>query len=104
MQKTVSVILLFALAGILLYGASDLPSYGSADAPIHRVESLAQSQNPGHYYVEHAYHDAHTPNFITVVLADYRAFDTLGETIVVLIAGLGCFLILHSVGKKRGKS
>jgi multicomponent Na+:H+ antiporter subunit B len=32
---------------------------------------------------------------VTVVLADYRGFDTLGETIVVFAAGLACFLILR---------
>ena len=40
------------------------------------------------HYIRHAQGDAASPNIVTVVLADYRGFDTLGETIVVLTAGL----------------
>lgn len=98
------MILLLTLTGVLLYGASDLPSYGSPDAPLHKAQSVAGAQNPGPYYVENAYEDAETPNFVAVILADYRSFDTLGETVVVFIAGLGSFLILHSVRKKRDRS
>jgi multicomponent Na+:H+ antiporter subunit B len=32
---------------------------------------------------------------VTVTLADYRGFDTLGETLVVLTAGMACWLILR---------
>lgn len=34
------------------------------------------------------------PNFVTAVLADYRGYDTLGETTVIFTAGLACLLIL----------
>ena len=39
--------------------------------------------------------DAHTPNIVTVMIADYRSFDTLGEVMVVFVAGLACFLMLR---------
>ena len=48
----------------------------------------------GSHYIRKAYSDAATPNFVTVILADYRGFDTLGETLVVLTAGIACLLIL----------
>jgi multicomponent Na+:H+ antiporter subunit B len=32
---------------------------------------------------------------VTVVLGDYRSFDTLGDTVVVLTAGVACILILR---------
>ena len=35
-----------------------------------------------------------TPNAVTSVLADYRGYDTLVETTVILTAGLGCWLLL----------
>ena len=31
---------------------------------------------------------------VTAVLADYRGFDTLGETLVVFTAGIACVLVL----------
>jgi len=46
------------------------------------------------FYTRKAFSDAATPNFVTVILADYRGFDTLGETLVVLTAGIACLLIL----------
>jgi multicomponent Na+:H+ antiporter subunit B len=35
-----------------------------------------------------------TPNAVTSVLADYRGYDTLVETVVILTAGLGAWLLL----------
>ena len=35
-----------------------------------------------------------TPNAVTSVLADYRGYDTLVETTVILTAGLGSWLLL----------
>ncbi|MGC6519373.1 MAG: hydrogen gas-evolving membrane-bound hydrogenase subunit E, partial [Candidatus Puniceispirillaceae bacterium] len=39
------------------------------------------------------------PNVVTTVLASYRGFDTLGETVVVFTAGLGVLVLL--AGKTR---
>jgi len=36
---------------------------------------------------------------VTSVLADYRGFDTLGETTVIFTAGLGIMLLLR--GRRR---
>jgi multicomponent Na+:H+ antiporter subunit B len=45
-------------------------------------------------YVEQSYPETRTPNIVTSVLADYRGYDTLGETVVILTAGLAVILIL----------
>ena len=34
------------------------------------------------------------PNLVTGVLASYRGYDTLGETVVIFTAGLGVLLLL----------
>ena len=44
-----------------------------------------------------------TPNIVTAVLADYRGYDTLGETAVILTAGLAVMLILPGA-VRRSKS
>ena len=40
------------------------------------------------------------PNVVTSVLADYRGYDTLGETTVIFTAGIGVMLLLR--GFRRG--
>lgn len=85
---------------LMIFAASGLPSRGDLDASINQRMSKAGSPNPANYYIEHAYKDAHTPNMVTVILADYRGFDTLGEETVILTAGLICLLVLR---RKREK-
>ena len=41
------------------------------------------------------------PNMVTAVLADYRGFDTMFETVVVFIAGLALFAILKSSSREK---
>jgi multicomponent Na+:H+ antiporter subunit B len=86
----------FALfAGLLIYAVSGLPERGNPAAPLHREPSLAGTPNAPSYYIRNAYKDAETPNMVTVILADYRGYDTLGEETVIFTAGLVCFLILR---------
>jgi multicomponent Na+:H+ antiporter subunit B len=49
-------------------------------------------------YLEDAYKKTHTPNTVTAVLADYRSFDTLFETVVILVAGIGIIAVLSVIG------
>jgi hypothetical protein len=39
------------------------------------------------------------PNIVTAVLASYRGYDTLGETVVIFTAGIGVLLLLR--GRRR---
>ncbi len=84
---------------VLLYAASDLPLRGNPDNQMNQEVSMTGTEVPGNYYIQEAYHDAHTPNIVTVVLGDYRSIDTLGEQLVIFSAGLICFLLL----RKRGQ-
>jgi multicomponent Na+:H+ antiporter subunit B len=45
-----------------------------------------------------------TPNIVTAVLADYRGYDTLGETAVILTAGLAVILILPAAVRRRNEN
>lgn len=94
-MKTVHYLILAAFVSVLIYAAMSLPGYGALDAPLHRERSAAGTPVAGEHYIRNAYLDAATPNMVTVVLADYRSFDTLGETIVVFTAGVACWLILR---------
>lgn len=72
----------------LVYGTLDMPLLGDPNDPIHLHPS------PG--FVERSQDDMHgLPNVVTAVLASYRGYDTLGETTVVLTAGIAVLLILR---------
>lgn len=92
---------LAAFGALLIYGSMGLPNRGDADAPLHRDPSMAGTVNAAAYYIQNAYTDAATPNMVTVILADYRSWDTLGEEIVILAAGLICFLLLRTTRERR---
>lgn len=66
---------------------SALPERGDPNAPSNAYVSPT--------YLQHSYEDTHTPNVVTSVLADYRGYDTLGETTVIFTAGLACLFILR---------
>jgi multisubunit Na+/H+ antiporter MnhB subunit len=93
--KALNLILLAVFAGLMIFATLHLPERGNPDAPMHREENLVGNPVAGAYFIRYAYRDAATPNMVTVVLADYRSVDTLGEVIVVFTAGIACCLILR---------
>ena len=94
-MKAFVYLLLALFFAVMVYAATLLRPRGDATAPINRRETVAGTLVAGAYYIERANRDAATANIVTVVLADYRGFDTLGETIVVFTAGIACLLILR---------
>ena len=79
--------------GLLIYGTSDLPAYGSADAPAHQHLSA--------YHLEKSVEETGVPNVVTAILASYRGFDTMGELVVIFIAGIGVLSLLESTSKTK---
>lgn len=51
-------------------------------------------------YMEEGEHETEVPNMVTYILADYRGYDTLGETTVIFTAGISVILLLRRRGKK----
>ncbi len=94
-MRRLALLILIAFTAVMFYGISTLPDRADPNAPANLEESSAGSPGSQDYYIRHAYEDAHTPNMVTVILADYRGYDTLGETTVIFAAGLACFLILR---------
>ena len=78
---------------LLLFAVMDLPSLGDAMAPVH--------QHVAPRYLAESGSALHIPNVVTTVLASYRGFDTLGETIVVFTAGLGVLMLLAGATRTK---
>ena len=93
----------------LVYGTLDFPRFGDPQAPVHgrvapeylKLQVPRQRAGP-----TPAVNDVggKIPNVVTVVLASYRGFDTLGEVAVIFTAGIGVLLLLgQSVGRQEGR-
>lgn len=100
-MKYSNILLLIVFCAAMIFASLSLPSRGDLEANLNRKTSPAGTPNAGVHYIQHAYHDAHTPNMVTVTLADYRGYDTMGETTVIFTASLICFLLLR---RKRGQN
>ena len=94
-MKAVKFILLAMFLGLMIYGAADMPHRLEAEQRRAHSRGDETKINAGSYYISHAYEHAKTPNMVTVVLADYRSVDTLGEQVVIYTAGLITLLILR---------
>ena len=89
---------LFVAAGtgaVLVWGTLVLPPFGTADAAIHRHVVPR--------YIAETIKETNVPNVVTAVLADYRSYDTLGETTVIFTAGIGVMLLLGGA-RHRGNA
>jgi multicomponent Na+:H+ antiporter subunit B len=81
------------IGAALVWGTYSLPPFGTADAVIHKHVAPR--------YLSETLKDTMVPNVVTSVLADYRGYDTLGETTVIFTAGIGVLLLLK--GRRRHK-
>lgn len=70
----------------LIYGTLDMPPFGDPNNPVH--------QHVAPRYIEQSPKEVGLPNMVTSVLASYRGFDTLGETVVVFSAAIGVLALL----------
>ena len=81
------LLIVLLTGGLLISGTKEMPPWGDPNAPA----SLHVSPR----YIEKTVEETATPDMVTSVLADYRGYDTLGETTVIFTAGLSCLLLLR---------
>lgn len=93
--KTLLVLLIAVLATYVVFVAlTELPPYGMPGNPSHN--QVAQR------YIENAWEDTGALNMITSVVLDYRAYDTMFETIVLFAAVLAVIITLKPTQGKGG--
>ena len=86
-RTLVPFLLSMAVGAVLAYGMQGLPPFSDAQAPIH--------SHVAPRYLKEGPKETGVPNVVTAVLASYRGYDTLGETIVVFTAGAGVIALLR---------
>ena len=96
-HRSIAVPLFVSLGtgAMLIWGTWGLPAFGIQDAPVrtHIEPTFLLESIP----------ETGVPNVVTTVLADYRSFDTFGETTVIFTAGLGVMLLLGGSRRKKKK-
>ncbi|MDY7030521.1 MAG: hydrogen gas-evolving membrane-bound hydrogenase subunit E [Thermodesulfobacteriota bacterium] len=86
-MRILSLLTVVLTGALLLYGTLDMPDWSDPESPASRHVSPR--------YITKSIEETATPNVVTSVLADYRGYDTLGETTVIFSAGMACILILR---------
>lgn len=81
-----------ATAAVLFWAAGEMPPFGSPDVPVIAA---------GPDYLERSVPETGIPNVVTSVLASYRGYDTLGETVVIFTAGIGVLLLLKRSSRRE---
>jgi multicomponent Na+:H+ antiporter subunit B len=91
-RPLVPLALSIAVGAVLAYGMQGLPGFSDPQAPIHtHVAARYLAEGP---------RETGVPNVVTAVLASYRGYDTLGETVVVFTAGVGVIALLRRRKRK----
>jgi len=78
----------------LAWGTFGLPPFGISDTAVHRHVAPR--------YLADSIKETNVSNVVTSVLADYRGYDTLGETTVIFTAGIGVMLLLRGARRRNG--
>lgn len=91
--KMLPLVVVVVTGAVLVYGTLDMPYFGDPEAPPH--------VHPDPSYLELTPREIGVPNVVTAVLSSYRGYDTLGETVVILTAGLGVLILLRGRARRR---
>ncbi len=90
-MKLLGMMMVMIVGGLLIYASEDMPGWGDPGAPA--------STHVSPRYIEKSEAETSVPNMVTAILADYRGYDTLGETAVIFTAAVCCVLLLRRYRK-----
>lgn len=88
MRKFLSNTLFVILFVILIYGVMQMPTGANVNAPAYN--------DVVNHYLNNGPLETNASNIIAAILADYRGFDTLGETIVLFTSVVAVGSVLRS--------
>jgi multicomponent Na+:H+ antiporter subunit B len=85
--KFLALLATLVTGALLLYGTRDFPEWGDPQSPA--------SAHVSPYYIQNVVRETHVPNLVTAVVADYRGYDTMFETVVIFCAGVAVAAVLR---------
>jgi len=92
-HSLLALLVVLITGGALIYGTMDMPNFADPQAPAH--------QHVSPRYTQDSPKEIGIPNMVTSVLASYRGLDTLGEVLVIFVAGVGVLLVLGTGQYRR---
>ena len=96
-MKLLALISVVITGWLLLSAVGDFPDWGDPNSP-------ANSYQLSQHFVTETFHETAVPNMVTAVLADYRGYDTMFETVVIFTAGIAIISILRKFTKDDADS
>ena len=93
MKKLFLGIISFGLFLILSNAVLTMPDLGSLNNPAYNATTL--------YYIQNAIKDTGASNIIAAIITDFRAFDTIGETIVLFASIIAVIAVLTNFNSKE---
>ena len=93
MKKILTLSVFIVLFVVLSINIIQMPSAFTTEAPAYNDTT--------EYYIEQSVEETGAVNIIAAILTDYRAFDTLGETIVLFTSIVAVASVLRAVGPKK---
>ena len=106
-MKWIALIAVTLTGSLLLVGVGDFPEWGDAHSAANEGPKLESGEQIATAVSQSFLTDTdeltQVPNVVTAVLADYRGYDTMFETIVIFAAGLAIFAILRGFGGDEAK-
>lgn len=96
-MKFFGFIAVVVVGTLLLVATGDFPGWGNPHSP-------ASEGKVSGFYIEQTVNETKVPNMVTAVLADFRGYDTMFETVVIFIAGIGIIAVLRTFGDTAGKA
>ena len=94
-ERPLRLLLVIVTGAILVWGTLDLPRFADPEAPAH--------MHVAPRYIEASPAEVGIPNMVASVLASYRGYDTMGETVVIFTAGLGLMVLLGGRRKRKDR-
>ncbi|QXD25000.1 Na(+)/H(+) antiporter subunit B [Opitutia bacterium ISCC 51] len=90
-MKILGIITVIITGFLLLQAERDFPDWGDTESP-------ASDNRLSQHYITETINETRVPNMVTAVLADYRGYDTMFETVVIFTAGIAIIGILRVYG------
>ena len=93
MKKLFLGVVTFGLFIIMVSSFLTMPDLGTINNAAYNATTL--------YYINNALAQTGASNIVAAIVTDFRAFDTLGETIVLFTSIVAVFVVLTSINSKE---